>query len=73
MLNRREADAADKAANEAADDAHPVGPEVPQQGQGGGAVQGHDVGQVERLLAAGLGGLGDQGVPGSADPGRDQH
>jgi hypothetical protein len=61
-----------QAAHEPSDDAHPVGPEEPQEGQRGSAVEGHDVGQVERFLAAGLGGLSDQGVPGSADPGRDQ-
>jgi hypothetical protein len=63
---------AQQAGEQAADDPRPVGAEEPQQGQRGGAVQGDDVGQVERGLAAGLGGLGDHGLPAAADPGRDQ-
>jgi hypothetical protein len=63
---------AEQAGEQPADDPGPVGTEEPQQGQRGGAMQGHDVGQVERCLAAGLGGLGHHGLPAAADPGRDE-
>ena len=62
-----------QAAEEPPDDPDPVGAEEPHQRQGRRAVQRHDVGQVERAFAAGLGGLGDQGLPAAAEPRRDQH
>jgi hypothetical protein len=57
-------------AQEAADDADPVLAEEHEQRDRGGAVQRDDVGQVERRLARGLRGLGDQRLPASAEPRR---
>ena len=62
-LNRRSRMLRGDAAEEPADDAHPVGAEEPQQRERGGAVQGDDVGEVEGRLAVGLRGLGDQRLP----------
>ena len=47
--------------------------EEPQQRERGRAVQRDDVGEIERRLAAGLRGLGDQRLPAAADPRRHEH
>src|SRR3981189_3453601 len=60
-------------ASESADDAHPVGSEEDDQGQGGGHVQGDDDSQVRAGFAGRGGRLGDQGFPAATDESRHQH